>query len=281
MAGKKIILFDIDGTLINAGSAGTRALNKVVENLFGAKNICDNFCLQGSTDKTNFADAFYHATGKKPLLKDIKTMIKMYLEYLPVEIAKSVKTKKYGKIKGVEKFLKLLSKDKNIFLGLGTGNIEEGGMLKLKPSGLLKYFSFGGFGGDSAVRSELLQKAVQRAEKMFKMKISPADVYIIGDTHKDVLAAKKAGYHSGAVLGGFGDEKKIFKSGPEILSKDFSDLTSWLIWLGLKKDPKGVRRGTYVCPDTPIEHAHFGMTGMDLGDAELSLKKIRKIKNKR
>ena len=70
------------------------------------------------------------------------------------------------------------------------------------------------------------------------------------------------------------------KNAPELMADDFSDLTPWLIWLGLKKDPKGVRRGTYVCPDTPIEHAHFGMTGMDLGDAELSIKKLRRIKNK-
>ncbi|MEA3306328.1 MAG: HAD hydrolase-like protein [Elusimicrobiota bacterium] len=277
----KVILFDIDGTLINAGSSGTRALNKVIEVLYGKSNVCDNFSLQGATDKTNFLAAFCHASNRRANSGEMKKVTAAYLKRLPIELKKSVKLKKYKKIKGVEKILKLLSKDENIFLGLGTGNIKEGAFLKLGPSGLLKYFPFGGFGDDSAVRSKLLQKAVKRAEKMFKIKVSPADVYIIGDTHKDVLAAKEAGYHSGVVLGGFGDDKKIFKSGPELITKDFSDLTSWLIWLGLKKDPKGIRRGTYVCPDTPIEHAHFGMTGMDLGDNEESIKKLRKIKNKR
>ena len=53
MSAKKIILFDIDGTLIRAGGAGTKALNKAIENLFGVKNVCDTFSLQGCTDKTN------------------------------------------------------------------------------------------------------------------------------------------------------------------------------------------------------------------------------------
>ncbi len=280
MNAKKIVLFDIDGTLIKAGGAGTTSLNKVIEKLFGVKNVCDAFCLQGCTDKTNFEAAFVNVCGKKPSKKDINNITTEYLKLLPIEVAKSVKRGMYKKVKGINKFLLLLSKHNDVFIGLGTGNIKDGGFLKLKPSGLLKFFAFGGYGCDSHIRSKVLIKAVKRAEKLSDRKFAPENVYIIGDTHKDIIAAKEAGYHSGIVLDGFGDKKLIMKNGPELIANDFSDLTPWLIWLGLKKDPKGVRRGTYVCPDTPIEHAHFGMTGMDLGDEELSLKKLRRAKNK-
>ncbi|MCK4936544.1 MAG: HAD hydrolase-like protein [Elusimicrobiales bacterium] len=275
----KIILFDIDGTLIKAGSAGTRSLNMAIEKLFGVKNICDTFSLQGCTDKTNFESAFINACGKKPSKKDIENITAEYLRLLPSQVSKSVKKGIYKKVKGINKLLSLLSKQKDVFIGLGTGNIKDGAFLKLKPSGLLKFFSFGGYGCDCHIRSNVLIKGVKRAEKLTGEKFAPKNVYIIGDTHKDIIAAKEAGYHSGIVFDGFGDKKLIMKNSPELIADDFSNLTPWLIWLGLKRDPKGIRRGTYVCPDTPIEHAHFGMTGMDLGDAELRLKKLRKIKN--
>jgi hypothetical protein len=82
------------------------------------------------------------------------------------------------------------------------------------------------------------------------------------------------------VLDGFGDEKLIMRSGPELLARDFSRLKPWLIWLGLEKDPRGVRRVTYICPDSPIEHAHYGRTGMDLRDIDRGIKKLREEKRK-
>jgi hypothetical protein len=105
-------------------------------------------------------------------------------------------------------------------------------------------------------------------------------VYVIGDTHRDVEAAKEAGYHSGVVLDGFGDPELVMRSNPELMTKDFSAMKPWLIWLGLTADPRGVRRGTYICPDSPIEHAHYGRTGMDLRDIDLGIRKLREIKRK-
>ncbi|MBI4655352.1 MAG: HAD hydrolase-like protein [Elusimicrobia bacterium] len=259
----KVILFDIDGTLIKAGGAGLRALNRAVKEMCGVDDVCSRFKLQGSTDKTNFKNAFISAFKRKPSRREIILLEKKYIKYLPEEIENSIRNKRYEKIRGIEKLLKVLAGRKNVSVGLGTGNLKQGAFIKLKPSGFLKYFAFGGFGCDSAVRSRVIKKAVKRAERVLKRKISPLGVYVVGDTHLDVIAAKQAGYHSGAVLDGFGDEKEIMKNSPEIVQKDFRNILPWLIWLGLKKDPKGVKRGTYICPDTPIEHAHFGRTGLD------------------
>lgn len=276
----KIVLFDVDGTLIKAGGAGVRALNKAIKKMCGVEDVCSKLSWQGVTDKANFDAAFRQARGRKPTAGEAHKIESLYIKCLPAEIAVSIKGKNYAKIKGVEKLLKKLSKNKDVLIGLGTGNLKRGACLKLEPSGLAKYFSFGGYGCDSHIRSKVLIKAVERAEKLLKAKINPSDVYVVGDTHRDVAAAKEAGYHSATVLDGFGEAREIRKSGPEMLAKDFTDLKPWLIWLGLERDPKGVRRGAYICPDSPIEHAHYGRTGTDLKDVEDGIIRLRSIRRK-
>ncbi|OIO00443.1 MAG: hypothetical protein COX65_08960 [Elusimicrobia bacterium CG_4_10_14_0_2_um_filter_56_8] len=276
----KIILFDIDGTLIKAGGAGTRALNSAVKAMTGHPEACRSFQLQGATDKSNFENAFKAGAGRKPTKKQLDVLIGKYVDCLPAEVLRSVKAKKYLKVKGVEKFLAGLSGRKDVLVGLGTGNLKEGAFIKLEPSGLIKHFAFGGYGCDSHHRSEVLKKAVERAAKIARVEIKEREVFVIGDTHRDVEAAKEAGYHSAVVLDGFGDPNLVMRSNPEMMEKDFSDQKPWLIWLGLEKDPKGISRATYICPDTPIEHAQYGRTGTDIRDIEVSMKRLRKIKNK-
>ncbi len=276
----KIILFDIDGTLVKAGGAGARALDFAVETMTGHKKACDSIQLQGATDKTNFVNAFAAGAGRKPTKRELDALTRKYVDRLPHEVRWSVKAKKYLKVKGVEKFLEKLAGRRDVMVGLGTGNLKDGAFIKLEPSGLMKHFAFGGYGCDSHHRSEVLRKAVQRAARIARTSIKDGEVYVIGDTHRDVEAAKEAGYHSGVVLDGFGDRALIMRSNPELIAKDFAAMKPWLIWLGLEKDPKGVRRGTYICPDSPIEHAHYGRTGLDLRDIELGMKKLREAKKK-
>jgi len=276
----KIILFDIDGTLVKAGGAGARALNHAVQAMTGHPEACKSFQLQGATDKANFENAFKAGAGRKPTKKEMAALTQKYVDRLPLEVLASLKAKNYHKVKGVEKFLVKLSACKDVLLGLGTGNLKDGAFIKLEPSGLLKHFAFGGYGCDSHHRSEVLEKAVERAVKIARTAIKPREVYVIGDTHRDVEAAKEAGYHSGVVLDGFGDHQAIMRSNPELMTRDFSNMKPWLIWLGLLKDPGGVRRGTYICPDSPIEHAHYGRTGMDLRDIEKGIKRLRAEKKK-
>ena len=276
----KIILFDIDGTLVKAGVAGRRALDYAVERMTGHKNACAEVQLQGATDKNNFENAFRAGAGRKPNARELAELTRRYVARLPAEVKASVKAKTYFKVKGVGKLLTRLSARKDVFIGLGTGNLKEGAFIKLEPSGLMKHFAFGGYGCDSHHRSEVLKKAVRRASRLLRKPVLEGQVYVIGDTHRDVEAAKEAGYHSAVVLDGFGDSALIMRSGPELLEKDFADIKPWLLWLGLEKDPRGVRRGTYICPDSPIEHAHFGRTGMDMRDIEQGIKELREAKRR-
>lgn len=272
---KKLVLFDLDGTLVNAGGAGRTSLRKAIKELYGEEPEFDHSLISGRTDLDNFSIVYsLIKKGKKPTAAEMKKMKAKYLEILPTEVHAVVRCKKYDLVPGVEKFLKMLSKDKDVILGLGTGNLEEGAKIKLEPSKLGSYFSVGGYGEDGHTREEMLQAAVKRAEKKFKTKLEPDQVYVIGDTHRDICAAKNCGFHSAVLTNGFGDAQKIQRAAAELETKDFNDITTFCVWLGLKTDPKGVKRGSYIMPASAIEHVFFSRTGID--EDRLKMLRIKK-----
>lgn len=272
---KKLVLFDLDGTLVNAGGAGRTSLRKAIKELYGVEPEFDHSLISGRTDLDNFSIVYsLIKKGKKPTAAEMKKIKAKYLEILPTEVHAVVRCKKYDLIPGVEKFLKMLAKDKDVILGLGTGNLEEGAKIKLEPSKLASYFTVGGYGEDGQTREEMLQAAVKRAEKKFKTKLEPDQVYVIGDTHRDICAAKNCGFHSAVLTNGFGDAQKIQRAAAELETKDFNDLTTFCVWLGLKTDPKGVKRGSYIMPASAIEHVFFSRTGID--EDRLKMLRIKK-----
>ena len=275
---KKLVLFDLDGTLVNAGGCGRTALTKAIEDLYGVKPEFDHSLISGRTDTDNFAIVYSLVKkGKKPTAAEMKKMKAKYLELLPQEVHASVSCKRYDEIAGAEKFLTFLSKEKDVILGLGTGNLEEGAKLKLEPSGFGKFFTVGGYGEDGHTREEMLQAAVKRAEKKFKTKIAPENVYVIGDTHRDIVAAKHCGSHPAATTGGFGEPQKLQRAAAELEMKDFKDITTFCVWLGVKTDPKGVKRGSYIMPASAIEHVFFSRTGID--EDRLKMLRIKKYED--
>ncbi len=272
---KKLVLFDLDGTLVTTGGAGCRALAKGAAKLYGKMPVFEHALISGRTDLDNFTIIYglLHK-GKKPSAAEVKKLHKAYVAQLPGEVHALVRAKKYNLLPGVAQFLKELAKEKDIVLGLGTGNVEEGTHIKLKPSGLDKYFSVGGFGTDGHTREQMLRAAVKRAEKKYKTKFAPDQVYVIGDTHRDICAAKNCGFHNAVITSGLGDPKKILRAAAELEVKDFTELPMLRMWLGLKTDPKGVKRGIYIMPASAIEHVFFSRTGID--EDRLKMLRIKK-----
>ena len=273
----KLILFDIDGTLLNSGPLGVKSLALATEKMTNKKPIYDVNNLCGRTDLFNFNYMYTCATGKKATASQLKNLTKLYLQELPNEIAEMKKAKNYKKVKGIEKFLQTLQKYPQVKIALATGNIPEAAQIKLASANLDKYFSFkcGGFGSMGTDRTKLLAQAVKSAEKFFKTKFTPNDVFIIGDTHRDIIAAKENGYHSAVVLEvGLGDKAKIQRAAAELELKDFTEIPLFLMWLVLIDDPKGVKKGAYITPATAIEHVFFSRTGID--EDRLKMFKIKK-----
>ncbi len=229
----KVLLFDIDGTLIRAGGAGRKALNRAVYVLYGKKNACSELSLAGRTDLYNFGAAYQNATGRRPTAGAVERLHREYLKHLPYYVKMAIRSGTYEIPAGLKTLLKRLARDRRVLLGLGTGNMEKGARIKLEPSGFNAYFLFGGYGSDSFHRAVLLKKAVVRAEKLAKKPLKGHDVYVIGDTPFDVSAGKKAGFKTVAVGTGYADWKELVAAKPDHIARDFRGTEKWLSWFRL------------------------------------------------
>lgn len=274
---KKLVLFDLDGTLINAGGAGKVALTKAIKQLYGKEPKFEISLIAGRTDTDNFGIVYELVNKKKATKAEIKKIHQKYLELLPNEVKNSCKKKTYKLITGVKKFLDKLSKEKDVILALGTGNVQEGAFIKLAPSGLSDYFTVGGFGEDGKTRAEMLQAAVKRAEKKFKTKIPAHQVFVVGDTHRDISAAKECGFHHALITSVDPKNRRLQLSPAELEVGNFNDIKTFYVWLGLNTDPKGVKRGIYISPASAIEHVFFSRTGID--EDRLKMLKIKKYED--
>ncbi len=229
----KVLLFDIDGTLIRGGGAGRKALNRAAFDLYGVKNACSELSLAGRTDLYNFGQTYRFATGKKPTPAAVEKLHQAYLKFLPYYVKSAIRSRTYHIPPGLKVLLKHLSRDKRVLLGLGTGNMEKGARIKLEPSGFNAYFLFGGYGSDAFHRHQLLKKGVARARQLARTSFTAKDVFIIGDTPFDVSAGKKAGYKTVAVATGYADWKELVASKPDHLARDFRNIKTWLNWFEL------------------------------------------------
>ncbi|MBI3554202.1 MAG: HAD family hydrolase [Elusimicrobia bacterium] len=230
----KVLLFDIDGTLVRAGGAGRKALNRAAFELYGKKDACSELSLAGHTDLWNFREAYVAANGARPTADQLERLHREYLRHLPYYVRRAIRNGTYIYPAGIKTLLKRLSREKELLLGLGTGNMERGARIKLEPSGFNAYFLFGGFGSDAFHRPSLLKKAARRAQKLAGRRIAPDDVFVIGDTPLDVAAGRKAGFKTVGVGTGFSDWKSLVKSRPDHLARDFRGISQWLKWFGIR-----------------------------------------------
>ncbi|MBI5244699.1 MAG: HAD hydrolase-like protein [Elusimicrobia bacterium] len=232
----RVLLFDVDGTLVRVGGAGRRGLNRAAYNLYGKPNVFGEHALAGHTDLWNFREAVRRAAGRKPSRREVERLYREYLRLLPGYVRRAWDAGKYRVVPGVKRLLRRLSRENALLLGLGTGNLEQGARIKLEPSGLNAYFPFGGFGSDAFHRPALLRKAVARARRRSgAARVAKGDVFVIGDTPLDVKAGKKAGFVTIGVGTGFARWEDLAASEPDHLAKDFRNLKEWLGWFGLSR----------------------------------------------
>ncbi len=227
----KVLLFDIDGTLVLAGGAGRKALNHAARRLYGKDDVCGEFSLAGRTDLWNFAAAYRLATGRRRVsCAGVARLRREYLRLLPRYVRRARREGTYILPAGIRPLLRRLKRAPGVLLGLGTGNVKEGARIKLGPSGFNGYFRFGGFGCDGFHREAILRKAVRRAGRLAGGRVSPKDVFVIGDTPHDVNAGRRAGFQTIAVGTGFASWSELRKSKPDHLARDFRGVEKWLKW---------------------------------------------------
>ncbi len=213
----KLVLFDIDGTLIWSGYAGSRALKKTFENLYNLSDPLKGINPDGMTDPEIIKEIFKKNLNKSPSEKEIKEVFENYLYYLK----ETVWNKDYRVMEGVRELIIELKKLKEFVIGIATGNIYEGAKIKLMPSGLWDFFEIGAFASDSEKREEILKIAKERAARYKKSKIEK--VIVIGDTPLDIIAAKKAGFISIGMATGNFKKENLQNFSPDFVFENFKD----------------------------------------------------------
>ena len=215
----KVILFDIDGTLVLTGGAGGRAMTRAFEELFAVPDAFRSIPMPGRTDAWILSDA---AAAHGVAHGELARFPDLYLAHLATELEKPGLRK--GIMPGVRPLLDSLAPRSDVYLALLTGNFEGAARVKLEYFDLWRYFRCGAFGDAAPDRNRLLPEALTRIRECGGPDVGPADVVVIGDTPLDVACAAAAGARSIAVATGGYDIDALRGSGADVVFRDLSDL---------------------------------------------------------
>jgi phosphoglycolate phosphatase len=183
------ILFDIDGTLLITGGAGASSWRLAFDELYGIPADIGQFTDTGMTDPEVGRKTFAAVLHREPERKEFTRLLERRLHYLHQTVEESAD---YRVLAGVERLLPELIDDGHL-LGLVTGNTEAAAHIKLHRARLNRFFSFGGYGSDSADRGELTRVALKRASLVYGERVAPTQAIAVGDTPLDVEGAHAAG----------------------------------------------------------------------------------------
>lgn len=216
---KKLVLFDIDGTLVRIEGISRNALIEALRQTYGTEGDAATRSFAGKMDGVIIHEILYESGLKSnDIAQKFEEVKKAY-----IEIFKARAQKEHVKIlSGVRALLETLASHNDVFLGLLTGNFEDSGRHKLKLSDLNHFFSFGAFAEDGFVRNDLPEVAVERAYSITKKNFEEKQVVIIGDTEHDVKCAKVLNSKCIAVATGHYSFEALHAEDPDYTLHDLS-----------------------------------------------------------
>jgi len=226
----KVILFDIDGTLVLTGGAGVRGMARAFEQLFSVPDAFKTIDVPGRTDSWILAAALA-LHGVACDAAGAARFREVYLGHLREELQRPGPRK--GMMPGVDLLLDTLQQRDDVYLALLTGNYEEAARLKLEYFDLWRYFRCGAFGDGALERNGLLPKALTRIRECGGPTVAARDVIVVGDTPLDVACAAAGGARSIAVATGGYDADALRATDADLVLDDLSDVDRVLSALGL------------------------------------------------
>ena len=172
----------------------------------------------GKTDPAIIREVFTArgACGKSP--DALQEILDAYLKFLPEEVRQS---SSYRVLPGIVQFLADFQSRANLMFGLATGNVEHGARIKLERGNLNRFFQFGGFGSDAESRTEMVRLAAEKGARHAGQSVDPRDVFIIGDTPRDIDAGREAGFRTVGVATSDYSKEQLEESGADIVIADF------------------------------------------------------------
>lgn len=224
---KRLILFDIDGTLLLTRGAARRSFERAMLEVYGMTGPIATHSFAGKTDP-QIARELLRAAGMSDADIDARLPVlwAAYLRDLRIELA--APEHQTHVLPGVPTLLDALdARTDDVLVGLLTGNIEPGATLKL-ASARLDGFRLGAYGSDNEQRDQLPAIAVQRAEALSGVRFRGRDVVVIGDTPADIHCGRAIGVHAVAVATGSFGADALRSAGADAVLDDLSDTAAAL-----------------------------------------------------
>jgi len=221
----KLVLFDIDGTLVLTGGAGVRAMTRACDEIVGSSNALHAVAVAGRTDWIILSDAL-ERMGRDLDAQLFAALRDRYVTHLREEIQVPGHGVK-AVMPGIQALLNDLQVRDGVYLGLLTGNFEAGARIKLEYFDLWRYFQCGAFGDDAADRNALVPFAVSRARECGVPDLAPHDILVVGDTPHDIACARAVGATPVAVATGMFTTEQLRGSGADIVFRDLSDTAAF------------------------------------------------------
>jgi phosphoglycolate phosphatase len=222
----KIVLFDVDGTLLWTDGAGRRAVHRALRDVLSIEQPAAGFRFDGRTDP-EIVRLLAAAAGREHGPSVIADVLEHYVTLLVDELSRpGHKTTVYP---GVFDLVAALEQRSDCVVGLLTGNVVEGARLKLRSGGLdIARFRVGAFGSDHAERAELPQIAQRRARETLGVSAAGKDVVIVGDTPADVTCGRAIGARAIGVATGSYSVEQLLAAGADAAFADLSDTAAVL-----------------------------------------------------
>jgi phosphoglycolate phosphatase len=216
---KRLLLWDIDGTLIQSGHAGVHALIEIVRERFGTHDDLSDIEIAGKTDRAIVRDIL-----RKYQQPDDDESIAAFADRYLAGLREELPRRAGMVLPGIRQLLTRLNSEPRIVVALLTGNLRRGARLKLEHYGLWHLFEFGAFADDHHDRNQLGAFARERAREKHGHDFDSADIDVIGDTGHDIACGKAFGARTIAVATGGWSRESLAARNPDYLFDDFSEV---------------------------------------------------------
>jgi phosphoglycolate phosphatase len=224
---KRLLLFDIDGTLIHSGGAGVQALKSAFKERFGIDDDLHDIEIAGMTD-SGIVISILSKHKIAATNENVSAFLDSYVHFLSLELPR----RKGKLLPGVLRLLEKLKSRPHVVLALLTGNVSRGARLKLEHYGVWHFFEFGAFADDHRDRNQLGRFARARAKEKHGREFTASEIDVIGDTPRDIACGKALRARTVAVATGGWSRDELAKYEPNVLIDDLSDVQTIIDTLG-------------------------------------------------
>ena len=220
-APRRLLLFDIDGTLLSSGPTARTVFAQALQEVFGTPGDVETYAFEGKLDPVIVTELMRgKSIDEETIVCRRGEALNLYLDRLEEAVAREKPSLKPGVATLVER----IASEAGVVNALLTGNVERGARIKLQAAGLWHHFAFGVWGDDAPRREDLGPMALARAEELTGRRFTGAECVVIGDSRHDVACGLAIGARVVGVATGRTSVEDLERAGATVVLRDFSDL---------------------------------------------------------